>query len=217
MSIKRNLDEVMIAKMNSEIVEGKWTPGENLSLEHFMVTYGVSRTPVIQALKKLNAMGVVDFTSRGHFRVPEYTEKQVKDICDMRLMLETRAIDEIEEKEITPDFETLEIICRKSIANNDAGEMIDARLNDLDFHRILVMQARNECLSELFSRVQSKFKVANYLLTSYTHEAERYACDDHADMIANLKTKDYNEVRRILTKHIGGACDKILEKMAIAS
>ena len=214
MRIKKNLDEIMIGKMNSEIVEGKWTPGENLSLERFMETYGVSRTPVIQALKKLNAMGVVDFTNEGHFRVPEYTETQVRDICAMRLMLESRAIDEIEKKGIKPDFATLEVICSKSVASNDAGEVIDARLDDLEFHRTLVAQAGNECLSELFLRVQAKFKVANYLLTSYTHEAERYACEDHEEMIRDLKAGDFDAVRKLLDEHISGACAKILEKMA---
>lgn len=217
MRIKKNLDEIIVAKMNSEIVEGKWEPGEHLSLERFMDEYGVSRTPVIHALKKLTAMGVVQFTNAGHYKVPEHTEKQVKDICSMRLMLENRALEDIANKSDKPNLEQLKEICNQSIDANNNGEMIQARLADLEFHRRLVDLAENECLSELFRRVQSKFMVANYLLTNPSVEAERYACEDHAEILRDLENGDLVQAKRILRSHIEGACAKILDKMSSAA
>ena len=213
MSIKRNLDEIIQNNLYSEIVQGKWSPGLNLSVDEIMEEYGVSRTPVIQALKKMNGVGVVDFSKEGHFIVPEYSLKQVKDILDVRRLLEHYALNEVENEHLKIDFEQLDILCQKGIESIEKGDVIETRLSDLEFHRLLIAQADNECLSESYRRVQSKFMIANYLIGRHTALMQTVACSDHEKILEMLKKENFADAHKVLDEHISGAFEKIRVRM----
>ena len=79
MALKKNLDVVIFEKFYDEIVCGKWTAGALLNIDEMADRYDVSRTPVQQALKKMNTLGMVKFSSKGHVYVESFDKKQVKE------------------------------------------------------------------------------------------------------------------------------------------
>ena len=95
----------------------------------------------------------------------------------------------------------------------DRSNIVQTRRTDLDFHRILVEQAGNRCLSEVYDRIQGQFIVANYLLTSHTRSQQQVASDDHERLLAALKAGNFTRAHDIIEDHIQGACQKILAKM----
>ena len=82
--------------------------GEKSEVLALAERYGVSRTPIQQALKRMHTQGMVVFSSKGHFSVPTFSEKEVCDIIEMRLLLEHQALTDIQNKLLPMDFETLE-------------------------------------------------------------------------------------------------------------
>ena len=91
--------------------------------------------------------------------------------------------------------------------------MVSARRTDLDFHRVLVEQAGNRCLSEVYDRIQGQFIVANYLLASHTRVQQESASGDHEMVLDALRAGDFSRAHGIIEEHIQGACQKILIKM----
>ena len=186
MALKKNLDVTIHEAFLEEILQGNWKPGQALNLDELAERYGVSRTPIQQALKRMHTQGMVVFSSKGHFSVPTFSEKEVCDIIEMRLLL---------------------------VASNKTSNIVQTRRTDLDFHRILVEQAGNRCLSEVYDRIQGQFIVANYLLTSHTRSQQQVASDDHERLLAALKAGNFTRAHDIIEDHIQGACQKILAKM----
>ena len=233
MALKKNLDVTIHEAFLEEILQGNWKPGQALNLDELAERYGVSRTPIQQALKRMHTQGMVVFSSKGHFSVPTFSEKEVCDIIEMRLLLEHQALTDIQNKLLPMDFETLErFMCevfecgmaggKKSaverlagecVASNKTSNIVQTRRTDLDFHRILVEQAGNRCLSEVYDRIQGQFIVANYLLTSHTRSQQQVASDDHERLLAALKAGNFTQAHDIIEDHIQGACQKILAKM----
>ena len=134
-AIKRNLDDIIRKKLTEEIIAGEWVTGSLISIDDIMKRYGVSRTPVIQALKKMDAEGMVEFSSRGHFYVPDYEVKDVKDIVDVRTVLEEYAIRTIQEKGLEIDIIKLREISDEGLRSSADGDVIRVRECDLSFHR----------------------------------------------------------------------------------
>ena len=190
MALKKNLDVTIHEAFLEEILQGNWKPGQALNLDELAERYGVSRTPIQQALKRMHTQGMVVFSSKGHFSVPTFSEKEV---CDI--------------------FETLERLAGECVASNKTSNIVQTRRTDLDFHRILVEQAGNRCLSEVYDRIQGQFIVANYLLTSHTRSQQQVASDDHERLLAALKAGNFTRAHDIIEDHIQGACQKILVKM----
>ena len=108
MALKKNLDVTIHEAFLEEILQGNWKPGQALNLDELAERYGVSRTPIQQALKRMHTQGMVVFSSKGHFSVPTFSEKEVCDIIEMRLLLEHQALTDIQNKLLPMDFETLE-------------------------------------------------------------------------------------------------------------
>ena len=190
MALKKNLDVTIHEAFLEEILQGNWKPGQALNLDDLAERYGVSRTPIQQALKRMHTQGMVVFSSKGHFSVPTFSEKEVCDIIEMRLLLEHQALTDIQNKLLPMDFETLERLAGECVASNKTSNIVRTRRTDLDFHRILVEQAGNRCLSEVYDRIQGQFIVANYLLTSHTRSQQQVASDDHERLLAALKEPD---------------------------
>ena len=213
MALKKNLDVTIHEAFLEEILQGNWKPGQALKLDELAERYGVSRTPIQQALKRMHTQGMVVFSSKGHFSVPTFSEKEVCDIIEMRLLLEHQALTDIQNKLLPMDFETLEHLAGGVCSlQQDVQHRPDPAYRS-DFHRVLVEQAGNRCLSEVYDRIQGQFIVANYLLTSHTRSQQQVASDDHERLLAALKAGNFTRAHDIIEDHIQGACQKILAKM----
>ena len=74
--------------LKSNILSGHFIPGERLAEEHLAEELGVSRTPVREALHKLEQEGLIEpLESRG-FRVPHDSPEEIEDLFDIRTVLE---------------------------------------------------------------------------------------------------------------------------------
>ena len=89
--LKRNLDEAVYEQILSSIFEGKFHSGEQVQIERLCEQYEISRTPVIQALKRLATDGIVETSPTGKFFFPAADERRVRDMMEMRLFLEVGA------------------------------------------------------------------------------------------------------------------------------
>lgn len=213
MGFKKNLDVIIQEKLQEFILRGEWTPGQAINIDELVQFFNVSRTPVVQALKHMAALGMVTTSSAGHYFVLAFTQKQVKDLLEMRLLLEKQAILDIERNKKDIDLHSLKVIAEKCILYNNTNDVVLTRKMDLLFHKMLVEQADNHCMNELYKRVQSQFMVANYLLTSHTVAQQIVASDDHVKIIQALEKKMYNSAIKEIEEHIEGALEKIIVKM----
>lgn len=74
--LKRNLDEAVYEQILSSIFEGKFHSGEQVQIERLCEQYEISRTPVIQALKRLATDGIVETSPTGKFFFPAADERR---------------------------------------------------------------------------------------------------------------------------------------------
>ena len=214
MSLKKNLDVVIFEKLYEKVIRGEWEAGQSISPDEIAETYGVSRTPVVQALKRMRELGMLEVSTTGHVYVPVFTEKQISDLIEVRMLIEKQAVADIRDKGLTADFEVLQKLADECGLSNAALDMVAARRADLRFHRTLVSAADNPYLEQVFDKIQSQFIVANYLLASHTQEQQRIAAEDHFRILDALRQADYDAATDLVARHILEARDKILARMA---
>lgn len=209
MSIKQNLDSAIENSLYNEIIEGRWAPNERIKIERIMDEYSVSRTPVIQALKRMQERGLVVFTNTGHFYTPAYSTKDLKDIRNLRIVLETRALREIKQKDIDVDFGLLYGICENEQIHSKNGDNILAKKADIDFHKELVDQAGNSILSDLHRRIQDRFMIVNYSFAVHPLKKHEVAYNDHTKLLSLMGDGDFARAENLLEQHITWAYQNI--------
>ena len=94
MRIKSNLDEILYDRIIESLISGDYVMGENLTLDELARRFGVSRTPVVQAVKLLVNDGILISMSNGRLYVPEYSLDTVREMCEVRRLMEGYALDE---------------------------------------------------------------------------------------------------------------------------
>lgn len=216
MSLKRNLDQLVYDQIQERIIRGEWALGANLEIDELAEEYEVSRTPVLQALKRMANEGQLVVSRVGKFYFPEYSCEQVEDICRVRSVLEQEALREIQKKKQDMDWQKLHELAVRCKLSNERGDTIASRLLDMQWHQGLVSAAENECLSGIYHKVQGQYMVASYLSVDLGSDQQAIVADDHVQVMDLLEQGEYDEAVTQLDGHIYRACGQLLSGIRAA-
>lgn len=199
------VDEIA-ASIRTRIMNGEFEIGAPLRQAALAAEFGVSRTPIREALRQLQNGGLIEvLPNRGAvIRVP--TPWEVRDAYEVRAELEgmaaRRAADRITRaqlKTLTDDNSVL----RKALEDTpDAGSPRTQAAND-SFHTIIYTAAGNEWLTAMVARINESFprNVSSLALAgSERHRQENVA--QHDEIIAALKAGDAPRAREAMHAHI---------------
>ncbi len=200
MGIKKNLDIILYEKIIDSLIAGEYVMGQQILLDDLVEKFNVSRTPISQAAKLLNMDGILEIKSNGRLYVPSFDDQQVKEIVEVRLLLEKNALDMIDpdNKVIFKELEKSALLCEE-YSNKKYLEMSK---EDLHFHRILISGAQNAYLSDIYRKVQGKYLVASYLVLPPESRDQIKAVEEHSRLMDCLQKRDLNNAKAVIENHI---------------
>jgi len=150
------LRDVVFNTLRQAILTGDLKPGERLMEIHLANRLGVSRTPIREAIRKLELEGLVIMIPRRGAEVAQITEKSLKDVLEVRRALDALcaelACDRISEEEL----ENLKKACEdfeKATATKDAKVIAKA---DVALHDIIVKATNNQRLVTLVNNLSEQ-------------------------------------------------------------
>jgi DNA-binding GntR family transcriptional regulator len=184
------------------IADGTFAPGDRLSALALAKRFGVSRTPVIHALKVLEAEGIVSCSPGSGARLINPTEKEIRDTYIVRGYLEVLALELGFENMTTPRKIRLEKQMALEKAYFQEGEKIACIQAGLDFHRELALGSEN---SRLISYVENALKatfVYLVLLEPKNYSPSSVHPEEHAHLLDLILRKKKTEACAFLKKHV---------------
>ncbi|MEO1193489.1 MAG: GntR family transcriptional regulator [Pseudomonadota bacterium] len=198
----RSLTGLVTEALRQEIVAGDLEPGAALSEAKIASRLEVSRTPVREAFQRLELEGLVRTEpQRGTF-VFTLTHKQLTDICDLRVCLESEALALSLKRDQAGLTAALEACVAEMTAARQDGD--DRRYLALDtrFHQLLFDHADNAFLNEAYQTIAAKMAALRNRLGSHPdHMAKSFA--EHRSIAALAAAGDLDEATALLTAHIG--------------
>lgn len=90
-----NLSELVLQKIKNDIFDFKLMPGERFTESEIAESYAVSRTPIRQALYRLQQEGYVDVQFRSGWKVRPLNFKAYEELYDLRILLECYAVEQL--------------------------------------------------------------------------------------------------------------------------
>ncbi len=198
----KSLTELVTEALRSEIVDGALPLGAALSEVGISKRLGVSRTPVREAFSRLDIEGLVRTEpQRGTF-VFTLSDAELRDICDVRVCLETAALRMAYSKNRDAISRALSDVvekmseCRK--ANDDAGYL---RL-DTAFHQTFFDHAGNAFLNDAYQTIAYKMAALRHRLGRHQdHMAKSF--DEHTRLNDLIRNGQIDDAESLLIKHIG--------------
>lgn len=195
------LRDVVFNTLRQAILKGELKPGERLMEIQLANKLGVSRTPVREAIRKLELEGLVLMIPRKGAEVADITEKSLKDVLEVRRALEELAVQLACEKITPKDIAELKKAAeefRQIAKEKDVTQTAEA---DVRFHDIIYMATDNQKLMVLLSNLREqmyRYRV-EYLKRE---EAHPILFEEHDEIIRCLEARDKVKATEIVGKHI---------------
>lgn len=184
--------------LKQAILSGELEPGQPLVETALAEWCEVSRTPIREALTRLEQDGLIDRTDRGvvvRLRSPE----EILDIYETRLALEATAGQLAAERRTTHDLRLIKRLlqrCEETSAKDTAGI---AEINR-QFHRAVWRASHNESLIDLLERLD--LHLARYPETTLSHPGRWTAArKEHAELVTAIEERDSSAAHDVALHH----------------
>ncbi|MGW0432146.1 GntR family transcriptional regulator [Micromonospora sp. NPDC003197] len=197
------LKETPYDKIRDAIVSGELTGGTQLTESSLAAWCGVSRTPIREALLRLEQDGLVARTERGPV-VRSRSPEEILDIYEVRIGLEATASRSAAHRRTDHDLRAMrQALALAGPEASDPAELVRA---NVAFHRRVWRAAHNEAVVDLLQRLE--LQIARYPETtlSYPGRWDR-ACQQHAELIDAIEARDADRAAAIAHQHFTEARD----------
>jgi len=188
--------------LKTAILSGHLSPKERLTEEHLAETLGVSRTPVREALYKLEAEGLIRPLKTRGFIVSGDSKEEVKELFELRAILEGYALRIISEKITREGLQHLGTFIDKAQAALEANRMGDVFKWNTRFHDYL-----HELVSDsirLYRLIVDMRKqvLRHRKVTLQSIEGAQRTLDGHQKILLALRLKDPELCEKTMREHI---------------
>lgn len=195
------LRDVIFDTLREAIIIGELKPGERLMEVHLAEKMGVSRTPVREAIRKLELEGFVTMIPRRGAHVAELSIKDIMDVLELRASLDGLAAS-LAAKRISED----EINSLKSVytALNDYIEKDNLHgsiKKDIEFHEIIYRSSRNDKLIQIIGNLREqvlRFRV----LYLKDYKSAQNLIREHCEIFDAIKNRDFKKAEAAAEQHI---------------
>ena len=213
MKVKNSLDEILYEHIVESLINGDYEMGQNLTLDELAHRFEVSRTPVVQAVKLLANDGILQIMGNGRIYVPEYDQEHVRQMCEVRQMVEGHAL----ERFMSGLGLSAESVLAQLNRYSEEGVRLtgtsfspkEFAMLDRRFHRLLVEASGNRILLETYDRVQGRFLVSNYLLCPLRLRDFSGTARDHVRLVESIRSGDITRAQHCLQQHIEGVLRRL--------
>lgn len=186
---------------------GHREPGERLDLDALTKSYGTSVTPVRDALQMLSQEGLVSIKPRSGCFVTQITLKQLRDMLELREILEVASIEQAAVRISEEQLEQLEHVHAGYTGEDD--ESYDRYMDEnRRFHYLIAQASGNQELAEMLGRLHDR--LARFMVLCRAGETlERR----HALIIEALRTRDVATARQAILSEMNETRETILERV----
>ena len=150
------LRDVVFNTLRQAILTGELKPGERLMEIHLANRLGVSRTPIREAIRKLELEGLVTMIPRRGAEVAQITEKSMNDVLEVRRALDALCVELACDRITDGELEQLKLACEgfeQAIKTQDAKKIAHA---DVALHDIIVQATGNQRLIQLINNLSEQ-------------------------------------------------------------
>ena len=213
---RRSLHDEVIERIRDMIVEGEIAPGARVPEREFCERFGISRTPLREALKVLASEGIVQLLPNRGARVAALSATDIEELFEVLTRLESLAgelaAQRIAKRELVPIRRAHDAMV-KSFRTGDLSSYF--KLNQ-EIHQRIVDAAGNRTLHQLHEALAGRVKRARFM-ANLSNERWQQAVEEHERIIEALEARDGEALGRILELHLRRKAEAIKQTMQDAA
>jgi DNA-binding GntR family transcriptional regulator len=202
--------QAIVQSLLTEVFQGRLRAGQHLVTQNLASRFGVSHTPIREALIALAGIGVIDLLPNRGAVVRRVSARDVREICQVRRVLECEATRRACGRAGGAELDALANALRGLIAGRPASAadlIAEARLLDNQLHDLIAASCGNAFLANELGRLKILFRA--FRDVTYTHDPIRIASGrfidearEHLAIVQALAAGDRRSASRAMSRHI---------------
>ena len=192
------------------ILDLHFSPGAQLRIHDLTEQMQVSRTPVREALLRLENEGLVRAVSRVGFFVTEITRRDLRELFELRELLESRATERATPLLTDDDLRQMDHLFEVSVAAVDEGDLNGFLVAETAFHTLLIDRCDNLRLIEMMESLKD-LTYRERILSLKSMENVRESCKEHRRLLDALHERDAQSAGRFMKDHIRNVSSRLLD------
>jgi len=207
-----SINSVRVAKEIEEaILSGQFKPRERLVEMDLISRFGISRTVIREALKKLEAKGLVRATPYRGVMVADLTVEEIEEIYFVRAELEKIAARLVLGHITQSDIQNLKKLSKEVERHlrEKNHRMIEV---DSEFHRAIFRACRNRYLYEMIDFLRTKAHIVRFNAWSLPHRIEQ-SIIEHREIIKAIEERNLSQLEKLIVKHLTFSKDSYMSQL----
>jgi len=205
----RTIQQLVTEKIRNAILSGLFKPNERLNQTELAAKFNVSRIPTREALRILEAEGLVTYFPHRGAVVSMMSPEEIEEVYEIRIVLEASAAQRAVKRMTDAQIQQVRRIQEKMVKAKDVDAWIG--LNDL-LHQSIYKPSG-------WSRLVSVIEMLRNLTTPYVRayvadRSDRQGADgEHAEIVAALEARDGVALKAVLRRHLAHSCQAVLSHL----
>lgn len=195
------LRDVVFNTLRQAILKGELKPGERLMEIALADKLGVSRTPIREALRKLEQEGLVVMIPRRGAQVADITEKDLNDVLEVRIALENLSIEKACKRMTDEQIGKLWVAAKEFERTTMDGNLVKLAEADVAFHDVIYQAADNVTLNQVQNNLREqiyRYRV-EYLKDE---EMRKQLVKEHEQLYLAIRERNVEKAQEISFHHI---------------
>jgi len=213
---KTSLREKVSSALRAAIMAGEMEPGVIYSAPSLGERFGVSATPVREAMIDLVREGLVETVANKGFRVTDMTPRDFDEIIEIRLLLEPPVLRQVTALIPAQDFDQLEHLAQRIVDRAAEGDLVEFMAADSVFHLALVAYANNRRLEALIADLRAHARLYG-LETLRRNGTLMNVARSHLTIVDALRSRDADGAERLLADHINDTRTQMAREALVAA
>ena len=208
------LRDVVFKTLRQGILTGELKPGERLMEIHLANKLGVSRTPIREAIRKLELEGLVTMIPRRGAEVAQITEKSMKDVLEVRKVLDNLSVELACDRITEEEKEQLKHACLDFEDAVKTGDFSMVAKTDVAFHDIIVAATRNIRLSQMVNNLAEQMYRYRFEYIKDSSQHNRLV-EEHKEICDGIVNGDKERALKAIEAHIDNQEIAVLRQIRI--
>src|SRR5580704_4101908 len=197
-----SLRETVTQILRAAIISGEMAPGEVYSAPALGTRFGVSATPVREAMVDLSREGLVETVPNNGFRVTAVSESDLDDIAALRMLIEPPTVREVTPRIPAEAIPALRELARAIVDQAAAGDLVTYTEADRRFHLAILEYSHNQRLVSLVSDLRSHTRLFG-LAGMVDRGTLAASAAEHLELVGLIAAGDAEGAGKLMGRHIG--------------
>lgn len=194
------------------IVKRRLLPGKKLVERDLVKKLGVSKTPIREALSRLEIEGLIEGTSYHSFSVIQISQKKIIEIYDIREVIDGLAARVVAKKINKEQVKQLHSIIQSFQSYIEKNDLESYNSLDIEFHNLLGAISENRRLCEIMQRVRNQARILMTTSVGLPGRAEA-SLAEHRKMVDTIASQDVDLAEKFAREHIRNVKKAVLDSL----